>query len=529
MAGLNETPRQKMIGILYLVLLGLAATTITDRVLDAFFTISTSLETTSKDIAATTESRIKAFESTNMKTDAVKNTPFYDRAKKVKAICDSLENFLEEVRSEMVHKAGGYKDSVNFREVKNRDDAEVSLEVMGADADENKEIAKHSKGLELRKMILEKKQEILNVMTPEERAGVTVSIDAPTPKPIEGTTGKVTWEYMTFGEGVPATAALCALSKIEMDIKNTENSVVRKILSSATQTDFVFDDYKIVVVPESKYVLVGQKYKAEVFLSAFSETLNPEIIVAGQKLKVEKGTGTYEAAATSDGPKKFDVQINMKKANGDIRPFKTDKPLEYMVAKPSVNISADKMKVFYIGVPNPVTISAASVGNESLRPTISGTGNGVITGDKGAYSVMVKNRGTVTISVSGELEKGKVTPLGSSDFRCKTIPMPNITFGGKTTGSLPTAAIKGISKIFAVNSPDFDFDAKFNIKSFKLFINNPREDLQTYKGNGANFGTDIQAALAKIKPGAKIILDEIVVVGPDGGSNVLDSKVFSAN
>jgi hypothetical protein len=47
MASANETPRQKMMGILYLVLLGLAATTITDKVLDAFrsLTIEVSLVT----------------------------------------------------------------------------------------------------------------------------------------------------------------------------------------------------------------------------------------------------------------------------------------------------------------------------------------------------------------------------------------------------------------------------------------------------------------------------------------------------
>jgi len=79
MAALNETPRQKMMGILYLVLLGIAATTVTDHVLDAFSNLTVSLQTSTKNVQSTVSNAFAAFEATKLKSDPVRNQPIYDR------------------------------------------------------------------------------------------------------------------------------------------------------------------------------------------------------------------------------------------------------------------------------------------------------------------------------------------------------------------------------------------------------------------------------------------------------------------
>ena len=66
MAGLKETPRQKMMGILYLVLLGLAATTVTDHVLDAFRNLTVSLETSTKNVESTVKNSFAALKNDKM-------------------------------------------------------------------------------------------------------------------------------------------------------------------------------------------------------------------------------------------------------------------------------------------------------------------------------------------------------------------------------------------------------------------------------------------------------------------------------
>ena len=517
MADLNETPRQKMIGILYLVLLGLAATTITDHVLDAFYNIQVSLDKTTSILKEATENRFTSFEGHELKDDPKRAQPYWERAQKVKAACADLDLYLTYVRNLLVTQGGGYKhDSGRTGEVAQSADIDLAPRVM---------VNQHRADT-LKEKILATRKTVLELMTEGERRGSTVPLDVVEPPKREGI--KQTWANDCFGEGIPLTAALTAVSKIEMDLKNTENSVVRKILSGVNQQELTLDDYEVIAVPESKYVLVGQQYKAEVFLTAFSSTQSPEIVAGGSTLKVENGKGIYNVTATGEGLKKYSAVIRIKGADGSIKEYKTKEDLSYMVAKPSVTISATKMLVFYIGVDNPVAISAASVGKESLRPTISGAGDGSITGANGDYVVNVKKPGTVTVSVSGELEKGKQTVLGSTDFKCKPIPAPHPLFCGKASGEIPILQLKGGNKVFAAKSEDFDFDAKFNVTSFKMYVIKPHADAEIFNSSSEMLNAEMLRAIGGVTLGTRVVIDDIFAIGPDKLKRQLPPIVLTA-
>src|SRR6185437_10088090 len=124
--------------------------------------------------------------------------------------------------------------------------------------------------------------------------------------------------------------------------------------------------------------------------------------------------------------------------------------------------SPDKMNVLYIGVPNPVSISAPGIAKENLRVSIS---PGSISGKDGHYTATVSSIGTATVTVSGELTKGKTSVLGSTLFRVKRIPDPKPQFAGKSGGNTSAANIRAQDRIFA-KLDNFDFDAKFNVTRF---------------------------------------------------------------
>ncbi len=520
MADLNETPRQKMIGILYLVLLGLAATTITDHVLDAFYNITLSLNTTSKALQDATEAKLSSFASHNLKDDPVRATPFWERANKVKKLCEDLDKEVLEVRSQMVTQGGGYKTTLGREgEVEQRDNTDLAPRLMMLPTPEK------GKGAKLKARIMETRAAIVGLMTPEEHTGVTIPLNAVDPPKREGV--KATWENDCFGEGIPLTAALTAISKIEMDIKATENSVVRKILSMVDKQDITLDEYEVIAVPQSNYVLIGQQYKADVFLTAFSSTLQPEITAGGSNLKVENGKGLYTVPCTSEGVKKYSATIKMKKSDGTWKEYKSKEDLSYTVAKPSVTISPTKMLVFYIGVDNPVSISAAGVGKESLRPSISGVGQGDIKGSNGEYMVNVQKPGKVTISVAGELEKGKTTVLGSTDFKCKPIPPPHPMFAGSSGGGTSTGSLKAQTKVFA-KLDDFDFDANFVVNSFKLVVLKPRAEAVILNSSSASLTPEMMSTMAGITAGTRIMIDNITATGPDKLKRSLPPISFTA-
>src|SRR6201999_613180 len=106
MAALKETPRQKMMGILYLVLLGIAATTVTDHVLDAFRNLTVSLETSTRNVQTTVDNTFASFEATKLKNEPERARPVYERATKVKQYATDLDGYINETKNLLIKEGG---------------------------------------------------------------------------------------------------------------------------------------------------------------------------------------------------------------------------------------------------------------------------------------------------------------------------------------------------------------------------------------------------------------------------------------
>ena len=74
MAGYKETPRQKMIAMMYLVLTALLALNVSKEILDAFLVVNKSMESTNESVAVKTREKYAQFENQyNLNTNKVKN------------------------------------------------------------------------------------------------------------------------------------------------------------------------------------------------------------------------------------------------------------------------------------------------------------------------------------------------------------------------------------------------------------------------------------------------------------------------
>lgn len=510
MAGANETPRQKMMGILYLVLLGLAATTITQQVLDSFRNLSVGLEASTSNVQSTIDKTYASFEAGALKDDPVRNKPFWDKAQNVRAAVADLDKTIKSIKAEFEKECGGFNEETG--DYNQREDVDISPRIM----------ITHKRADELKKKIEDTKAKILAQIPENERKNFKMALNADDPKKKAGETKK-TWEQAFFGDGIPLTAAFTALSKIEADMKNTESEAVKKILGDSKNTDLVLDQYAALAVPtSSSYVLVGQPYSAEVFLTAFSNSLNPDITVGGQKLNVTGGKGTYTVNTSREGEFKWSAVLRMKKADGTMGEWKTPE-VSYRVARPSAVVSPDKMNVFYIGLDNPVSVSAPGTPAEKLKVTISG-GSIKSTG-AGKYNVNVSQAGNVTVAIYSD-DNGKSTKLGETPFRCKRLPNPKAKFAGKSGGNVPRAQMTSADRIFAALE-DFDFEAKFNIGHFKLYVQKPRTDPAIFESSNQMLTAPMKAALAGVTAGTKVYFDEIFATGPDGMKRPLDPIIFT--
>ena len=96
-----------------------------------------------------------------------------------------------------------------------------------------------------------------------------------------------------------------------------ESELLNELASEVGAADFKFDVLQAMVRPESKVVAAGTKYKADMFIAAFSSTVTPEMFYGGKSVPVNNGIGTVEFTAT---PGKYDKEGNAKKTwKGEIK------------------------------------------------------------------------------------------------------------------------------------------------------------------------------------------------------------------
>lgn len=506
----RETPRQRMINILYLVLLALLALNVPDSILDAFKNINNSLETSKTNVNNSVQQLFSAFESTKLKDEPRRAKPIYDKAKNAQAIINDLNQYINGIKEEFVNQGGGYDEKTGDLKMRENEDIAPNIMING------------KKGVELKEKINSTRSKLLALLTPEEQKSVSFSLEANDPE--KAVNGKRKWEEINFGSGTPLTAAMTILTKIQTDAQNAESDVVKLILGKMDQAVVNLDKFAAVAVAPTSYLVQGQPYAAEVFLTASDSKSQPSISVNGANLNVVDGKGVYTVPTNREGIFTWSGVIKVKQTDGSIKEYRT--PVQtYQVARPSAVVSPDKMNVLYIGVNNPISVSAPGTPTDKVKVSMSG---GSISGSAGKYNVKVSSPGTARISVSAEVAPGKTQTLSTTEFRVKRIPDPIAQFAGKTGGAMATVAIKAQNAIFA-KLDNFDFDASFKVTKFSLIIAKPRADAIVLSTSGNQLSSAMKSAMNGITPGSRVIFDNIIAVGPDGTPRQLNAVALTAN
>src|SRR5690606_33750551 len=281
MAGGKETPRQKMIGIMYLVLMAMLALNVSDTILNAFSTLNESLQTSTNNVNTGLQQSIHAFEATKMKENPERAKPILDKVREAQRIAGELNTMVENLKKELITAGGGRDPETG--ELNKRDDLDVSPRIM----------VQNKKATQLKNKINETREKLIALLDEKDRPSVNFSLEAkdPTKRTTDGT--RKNWEETNFGEGTPLTATITIPSKIQADIKNAESAVVKKFLSKMDEALVTLDAFAAVAVAPTSYVIQGQPYQAEVFLTAYDSRQNPDIFIGGSKLPTKNGRGIY--------------------------------------------------------------------------------------------------------------------------------------------------------------------------------------------------------------------------------------------
>jgi len=529
--------RQQMINMMYIVLTALLALNVSAELLNAFALINRSLDASSKNIDFRNKAIYTSFAAKKEKEPTNAKLLYYEqKALEVQRISGELLEFVTQLEGELISKAEPDTLPDGRIELKKKGDVELSSRFLVEGEDRGN--LKGGKGYILQDKIEETLGKLLQLTLTDhegkpDTAGyqgliaelpMNITVDAAGKVTLQSTTDAADWVRESFYK-IPAVAAQTMLTKFKSDIKTIEGEFATHMFKKVGQAEelkedeIVFDKFAAKIVAPTSYVMLGETFEAEIFLAAFnSKSKNISITVNGQALPVNSdGVANYKAAAGSVGEKPLSGTISVRnERTGVVTPYKLP-DFKYTVVAPSATVDPTAMNVFYIGVPNPVAVSAPGIRSQDLNVNMTA---GSITGSGGTYTVQVTSQGETFVKVSA---RGK--ELISKRFRVKMIPDPVAEVGGKAGGNMPAAEMRVQNGLAAVLK-NFDFDARFEVVGYQVTYLAKREDLVSAQCNGPYFSEQVKGFQKVMKPGDTVYFEEVRVKGPDGTVRKIPGIVF---
>ena len=558
MAGGKQTPRQAMVGMMYLVLLAMLAMNASKDLLNAFVFLDNGIKETVKSF----DSANSAFYTTIDKAAAgsAAYKPVQEKANKIKAKAAEVVQIMADHKVRLISSNSGEfmttADTANegYRALfengipLNKDNQDIGGGFYVLNGTDSEEAARLKKGVdEFRDLVID----ILNNDGDSDNDYLVqkytdLFFTEVAPSPLEPKGPKVTWASR-LSEHIPLAAVTANLTLWQSYIKNAEADVIGSIASKMDGSGMVVDQSKGVVQFDNGYVLKDDTVKASMFLAAYNSKATPKIyigIVDTAKFKggqykvgpgiaskppmigqystlkdIRNGSGKFTTMASEVGAQTITGVIENKSSKGT---FYTKFKSSYMVAEPSATVAATKMSVFYVGVSNPVSVSAPGVAISDIE--VSAPGLVFKAGKKaGTYTVSPRkatNKKGVDVVVRNKKSKAV---LGKANFRVKRLPDPAASVLNKKDGLIKRGLLKAVTRVDA-KMENFDFDLSVKVKQFTLTVK-VGTDLMSFKAKNNKLTPAMKNILKKVGRGSRVYFEDIKVSMP-GGARSVPSLIF---
>lgn len=499
-----NSPRQKMINLMYIVFIAMMAMNVSSEVLNGFSLVENSLSATMQN-AENRNSQVVSNLTDFYKKNPEKVEQWYKEGIKVKSESDSLFNYIEQLKIAIVKDADG-KDG-NIKDIQHKDNLDAASHVMLA--------PRSGKGPELRKRI----EAYRNSMTALEldtakRTIIEAMLNTNPPK--RPGLNLQSWEATMF-ENMPVVAATTILTKMQSDIRYVEGEILSTLIRNIDVSDYRVNSIKAMVIPKSQIVMSGMPYEAEIVLAAVDSTQKPEIYVDGKLIK----DGFYSKPTGSTGAFPFKGYIQAGERHFE---FNTT----YYVTQQTVTIASSLMNMLYADKTNEVEISMPGVPSGSITAEIT-KGKIALTPGTNKWTISGLSEGdagsTVNIRVNATLSGGK-TLTETKEFRIRKMPPPEpfITYKdakGNTIqfkgGRIPKRALVEASGLQAAID-DGVLYVPYNVTKFQMQFFDGMGNMIPEVSQGANFTQRQKDYIRNLAKGKIFFISDITVVDPSTGT-----------
>ena len=505
------SPRQKMINLMYVVLMAMLALNVSSEVLDGFSIVEESLRRTTANSSAENQALFGDFEA-QMKKNPEKVKQWFEKASAVKQMSDSLYDMAQQLKLAIVREADG--SDADLEKIKNKEDLEAANQVMLAPG--------VGKGKALYDAINSFRTRIMGMISDEHQKKVIMSnLSTELPKG-ERTMGK-NWQEFMF-EDMPVAAAVTLLSKLQSDVRYAEGEVLHTLVSNIDVKDIRVNKLDAFVIPEKTTLYPGETFAANIVMAAVDTTMQPEIYVNG--VRINSGNGRYSFTAGSVGEHSFGGYLLTHNAAGET--IRRDFTQKYSVipAPSGATVAADLMNVLYAGFQNPMSVSVPGVPQNAVSVSMSG---GSLTSKGNGHYVAVPSAvgKDVTFTVSAN-DKGKTRQMGQVTFKVRKLPDPTpyVVVGTDRFkgGGLAKASLMGLNGIGAAID-DGLLDIPFRVVSFETVFFDNMGNAVPMASEGASFSARQKDAFRKLSRNRRFYISHVTAIGPDGITRKLTSAM----
>ena len=494
------SPRQKMINLMYVVLMAMLAMNVSTQVLDGFSIVDESLQRTTDNAVLENKNIYSDFEA-QMKSNPEKVREWFQKATEVKRMSDSLYNFAQELKVEIVREADGANGDIH--NIDRKEDLEAASQVMLAPGT--------GKGKKLFDAINSFRERILTMVADENQKKIIANnLTTKLPKNAKAM-GKNWQEYMF--EDMPVAAAVTLLTKLQSDVRYAEGEVLHTLVSNIDMKDIRVNKLSAFVIPNAQTIVRGDKFSAQIVMAAVDTTQQPQIYIGGRQMNLRNNT--YEIVTGKTGEFNLTGYITMQNGKGDV--IRRDFTQKYTVVDPSATVSADLMNVLYAGYSNPISISIPGVPLNKVSATMSGgTLQPVGPGKYIARPAAVGK--DITIHVQS-LSTGQARQVGQFTFHVRKLPDPTAYIQIGTNryrgGGLSKASLMGVDGVKAAID-DGLLDIQFRVVSFETVFFDNMGNAVPMASAGAHFSQRQKEAFRGLSRNRRFYISRVTAVGPDG-------------
>ncbi len=410
MAGGKETPRQKMIGMMYLVLTALLALNVSNAVLEKFAIIDETLIKLVRETSASNELKLNAILAANQDERAEASKA---KAKEVREITKSMITYLDELKKKMSTEPDG---------------AAIEGEELVLNTNRAEELMldsqKPEEGIQYEKKLTDyvnNLNKIVELKTPFPK----LTRKAEDYEEFKHNTNQLDKSFLLFSfQGTPTMGAIATLSQMQTEILEYERTALDTLFARADASTIKFNKVVPMVRAESNTLVAGQEYSADLFIAAASDE-EPEMFKDGQPVKVDvdpitgikmgkikfrTSGGSYDKNGLAD--MSYKVKINVKG-----KPY--EEVVRYKVARPVAKFESESASTLYLDCGNEMTVSVQGLTEASGITLSAPADQGKIVSQGAGKFVLIPSRPQMDVRVNVNGSQIEV-----KQFKAKGVPMP---------------------------------------------------------------------------------------------------------